>query len=56
LQQILSRKDEKLNLQREFLKIQMNEMGMKKEMQEIKKHQHDEQLQLRKQENEIRAK
>jgi hypothetical protein len=56
LQQILSRKDEKLNLQREFLKIQKNEMDMKKEMQEIKKHQHDEQLQLRKQENKIRAK
>jgi hypothetical protein len=56
LQQILSRKYEKINPQREFLKIQMNEMDMKKEMHKIKKHQHDEQLQLRKQENKIIAK
>lgn len=56
LLQILSRKDEKINLQRELLKMQMHEMDMKKEVHETKKQQHEEQLQLRKQENEIRAK
>jgi hypothetical protein len=57
LKEILCRKDEKLNLQREILKLHVNEIEMKKEMHQYKKKQtREEHIQLRKQENELLAK
>jgi hypothetical protein len=54
--EILSRKDEKLNLQRQIVQLHMNGMEIKKEIHEYKKQTREEHLQLRKKEVELQEK
>jgi hypothetical protein len=56
LREILSRKDEKLNLQRQIVQLHMNGMEIKKEIHEYKKQTREEHLQLRKKEAEFQEK
>jgi DNA-binding transcriptional MerR regulator len=55
LREILSRKDEKLNLQRQIVQLHMNGMKIKK-IHEYKKQTREEHLQLRKKEAEFQEK
>lgn len=56
LREILSGKDEKLNLQRQIVQLHMNSMEIKKEVHEYKKQTREKHLQLRKKEAELQEK